>query len=212
VRPRLSVRARFERFPATLKGAFILRGEDSDPHQVVLGPARMVPVPGGQSRPIAIAESTLDVAPRQDVFVPFETGVSELEPGWYELECEIVVDGVPDVYPGGKRFSVPWPRASTRRGQVAVDADLRLKGVRFSFDRLECAADHVTLQLRSDPPTEARVGLTADGADLPILDVEWNDKTGALAVSAYPILKSQTRLRIGVTTGAGSGGVEVPLP
>jgi hypothetical protein len=32
--PPLSVRARFERLPATLKGAFILRGEDADPHQV----------------------------------------------------------------------------------------------------------------------------------------------------------------------------------
>ncbi|MGZ4151159.1 MAG: hypothetical protein ACXVP3_01800, partial [Actinomycetota bacterium] len=72
--PTLSVRARFERFPATLKGAFIIRGEDPDPHQVALGPARIVPVTGGEGRPIAIAESTLDIAPKQDVFVPFETG------------------------------------------------------------------------------------------------------------------------------------------
>ena len=36
----ISVRARFERFPATVKGAFILRGEDANPHQVVVGGAR----------------------------------------------------------------------------------------------------------------------------------------------------------------------------
>src|SRR2546427_30058 len=30
----VSVRTRFDRFPATVKGAFVVRGEDRDPHQV----------------------------------------------------------------------------------------------------------------------------------------------------------------------------------
>ena len=73
----ISVRARFERFPATVKGAFIIRGEDRDPHQVVFREARVVAIGGAQTHPIAMAVATLDVAPRRDVFVPFEMTVTE---------------------------------------------------------------------------------------------------------------------------------------
>jgi hypothetical protein len=212
VTPALSVRARFERFPATLKGAFILRGEDPDPHQVILGPARIVPVTGGRGRPIAIAESTLDIAPRQDVFVPFETGVGELEPGWYELECDIEVDGVRATYPGGRRFSIAWPRATTRRGSVRVGKELRLDGVRVALHQIDCATDHVTLRLRTTPPTEVGVRLLADGAPVPVLDQERREGTGAATVTAYPILKSQRAVRIDVTAGRASAGVDVRLP
>jgi hypothetical protein len=208
----LSVRARFEQFPATLKGAFILRGEDPNPHQVVLGPARIVPVTGGEGRPIAIAESTLDIAPKQDVFVPFETGVAELDPGWYELECEIEVDGRRRTYPGGRRFSVAWPRASTRRGSVRVGRELKLDGVRVALQQLDCAADHVTVQLRTTPPTDLDVRLLADGAPVPVIDVQWDEETGSAKVTTYPILKSQRAVRIDVTAGRASGAVDVELP
>ena len=80
-RAAISVRARFERFPATVKGAFILRGEDPNPHQVAFRSARIVTVGGRGERPFAMPDNILDVAPRQDVFVPFELPVSDLEPG-----------------------------------------------------------------------------------------------------------------------------------
>ena len=208
----LSVRARFERFPATVKGAFILRGEDPDPHQVVLGQARIVPVPGGPGRPIAIASSTLDVAPRTDVFVPFESAVGDLEPGWYELECELEVDGVRGVYPGGRRFSVPWPRASTRRGAIPVKRAVDVDGVRVTVEQLDCAADHATLHLRAAPATELTVTLTADRSSVPVLDVHRDDERGAVTVTSYPILKSHRALDVGVRVGRASGSVEVPLP
>jgi hypothetical protein len=208
----LSVRARFERYPATLKGAFILRGEDPDPHQIVLGPARIVSVTGGGGQPIAIAESTLDIAPKQDVFVPFETSVTELEPGWYELECEVEVDGVRATYPGGKRFSVAWPRASTRRGRIRIGKDLKLEGVRVSLHQLECAADHVTLSFRTNPPTHLEVALRADGADVPVVDVERDGETGAAKATAYPILKAQSLARIEVRSGASTASADVKLP
>jgi hypothetical protein len=207
----LSVRARFERFPATLKGAFILRGEDPDPHQVVLGPARIVPVTGGEGRPVAIAESTLDVVPRQDVFVPFETSVSELEPGWYELELEAEVDGIRQTYPGDRRFAVAWPRASTRRGSVRVGKEVRLDGVRVSIEQLECAADHVTLSFRTSPPTEIAVSLAADGTDLPVVEVTRDDESGAGRATTYPILKSSSAARIEVRAGSSSAAVDVKL-
>jgi hypothetical protein len=208
----LSVRARFERFPATLKGAFILRGEDPNPHQVILGPARIVPITGGRGRPIAIAESTLDIAPRQDVFVPFETGVGELDPGWYELECEIEVDGVRRTYPGGRRFSIAWPRATTRRGSFRVDKELKLDSVHVSLLQIDFATDHVTVRLKTMPPTEVDVRLRADGTPIPVLEQERNDGTGATTVTAYPILKSQRAVRIDVAVGRASAGLDVRLP
>jgi hypothetical protein len=207
----LSVRARFERYPATLKGAFILRGEDPDPHQIVLGPARIVSVTGGGGQPIAIAESTLDIAPKQDVFVPFETGVTELEPGWYELQLDAEVDGVRRTYPGGERFSVAWPRGSTRRGALPLTAVVKVGRVRFALDRLDCAPDHVTLRLTSAPPTDAEIALAADDADVPVLDVERDEATGAATVTAYPVLKSQSKLRIEVRAAGASASAVVPL-
>jgi hypothetical protein len=208
----LSVRARFERFPATLKGAFIIRGEDPDPHQVVLGPARIVPVTGGEGCPITIAESTLDIAPKQDVFVPFETGVAELDPGWYELECEVEVDGVRRAYPGGKRFSVAWPRASTRRGSMRIGKDLKVDTVRVTVQQLECAADHVTLRFKTTPPSEVDVGVLADGVALPIIAVDRDAQSGVTTVKAYPILKSQSAARIAVTSGSASATLDLKLP
>ena len=51
----ISVRARFERFPATVKGAFIFRGEDANPHQVVVGGARVSALGAGGSSPVPMA-------------------------------------------------------------------------------------------------------------------------------------------------------------
>jgi len=55
-----SLRARFERFPATVKGAFVVRGEDTYPHQVVFHEARVVRVPGPGSMPIPLGARTGD--------------------------------------------------------------------------------------------------------------------------------------------------------
>jgi hypothetical protein len=209
---RLSVRARFERFPATLKGAFILRGDDPDPHQVVLGPARIVPVTGGEGRPIAIPGSTLDIAPKQDVFVPFETPVTDLDPGWYDLEVEVEVDGARRAYPGGRRFSIPWPRASTRRGSVRIGKEIRLGDVRVKLERLECAADHVTVAASTTPPTNVAVSLQADGTGVPVFEVALDPDSGALRATAYPILKTQAGARVEVRLGSSAAGVDVALP
>jgi hypothetical protein len=208
----LSVRARFERFPATLKGAFIIRGEDPDPHQVILGPARIVPLTGGEGRAIAIAESTLDIAPKQDVFVPFETSVGELEPGWYDLECEVEVDGVRRAYPSGRPFAVAWPRASTRRGSVRIGKDLKVDGVRVAVEQLDCAADHVTLRLRATPPADVDVTVLADEEPLPVIETIRDAESGASTVKAYPILKSRSVARVVVRSGGASASVDVKLP
>lgn len=215
MREPLSVRARFERFPATVKGAFILRGEDRDPHQVVFREARAVEVAGGASHPVPVAATTLDVAPHQDVFVPFELLVVDLEPGWYGFECALEVDGIPSTYPGGRRFAVPWPRATVRRGQVRIDETVRLGGrATARVDQLDCGGDSVRLSLSVDPPGPISVRLLADGAVLEPLASDVDESTGRAKATAYPLLRTHALLRIelkGRGRGA-TGSLDVHLP
>lgn len=210
----LSVRARFERFPATVKGAFILRGEDGDPHQVVFREVRVVGVAGQGSRPISVAAGTLDVAPRHDVFVPFELAITELEPGWYAFECEVDVDGVRQTYPGGRRFAVAWPRATVRRGTVRVDEDVRLGATTVRVEQVECGGEAIKIGLTVDPPGPLTVRLSAGDARIEILEIELDETTGRGKVTAYPLMRTDTGLRIEVKgKGRGAEGtVDVKLP
>ena len=55
----------FERFPATVKGAFVLRGADRDPHQVRVARARgCASWPGRARSRSGLEPVTLDVAPQ----------------------------------------------------------------------------------------------------------------------------------------------------
>lgn len=194
-RPAISVRARFERFPATVKGAFILRGEDANPHQVAFRSARIVSIGGHEERPFAMPGNILDVAPRQDVFVPFELAVSDLEPGWYGLECELEVDGSPGSFDGGRRFAVPWPRATVRRGQVKVDKKVKLgDGSVLVVDQVECGGDSIKVLFAMQPPGPVTAQLSADGARLQVLDIDIDEVTGRGKVTAYPLLRTVTVL------------------
>lgn len=212
----ISVRARFERFPATVKGAFVIRGEDPDPHQVVIHGARTSSVAGGAASDLPVPLATIDVAPHQDVFVPFELSVVDLPPGWYDLECELTVDGRPGTYPGGRRFLVPWPRGATRRGQVKVGKRLEVGDASVRLDQVDCASDSVRVTLVVDPPEELSVRLSADGEVLDPLDAQVDPGTGRGKVTAYPAMREHRTLRIEVSRGRGrqarSASVEVRLP
>lgn len=211
----LSVRARFERFPATVKGAFILRGEDPNPHQVRIRGARVVGVGIDAARPIPMLDALLDVAPHRDVFVPFEIAVSDLDPGWYTLECDLEVDGVPGTYDGGHRFSVPWPRATVRRGQVKVERRVTLGSeAKAQVEHVDCSGDSIKLHLRVEPPVPLTATLSADGADLRVLEIDVDETTGRAKVTAYPLLRTHGVLRIvlrGKARGS-EGALDVRLP
>lgn len=214
-RAAISVRARFERFPATVKGAFILRGEDANPHQVAFRSARIVTVGGREERPFAMPENILDVAPRQDVFVPFEFPVSDLEPGWYGLECELEVDGFSGSFDGGRRFAVSWPRATVRRGQVKVDKKVKLgDGSVLIVDQVECGGDSIKVLFAVQPPGPVTAQLSADGARLEVLDIEIDERTGRGKVTAYPLLRTVAVLGTGWKgRGRGAeGALDVRLP
>jgi hypothetical protein len=211
----VSVRARFERFPATVKGAFIIRGEDPDPHQVVFREARVVAVGGAQTHPIVMAAATLDVAPRRDVFVPFEIAVTDIDPGWYELECELDVDGRPQTFPGGRRFSVAWPRATVRRGQVQVGRAIDLPGgATVKVEQIDCGGDSIKVHVQVSPPEQLTVRLSADGGRLPVLESDFEGSTGRGKVVAYPLLRAHSSLRIDVKAPSptGRGTLDVRLP
>jgi hypothetical protein len=207
----ISVRARFERFPATVKGAFIFRGEDPDPHQVVLHGARVTAVGPGGSSEVPLAPVTLDVVPHRDVFVPFELPVTELDPGWYSLVCDVDVDGSPASYDGGRRFAVPWPRATVRRGTVKVDRTVALGDASARIEQLDCAGESARLHLSVDPPGQVTVRITADGRRLEALETDLDEATGRVKVTTYPVLRSATSVRIELKRRGAEASLEVPL-
>jgi hypothetical protein len=200
---RVSIRATFERFPAAVKGAFLLRGADGLPHQVRLVDARAAELGGGAPRTVGVEAVVLEVSPTQETFVPFELSTIEMPAGWYRLECDIVVDGDASVVAPGDRFSMPWPRAAVRRGTVAIDA----KAAGVSVESLECLGDSVRVSFAAD--ARPAISLRVDGRPHPVLEVEHDAEMGVGRVVAYPVLRADQLLSIDL--GAGTP-VEVTLP
>ena len=216
----VSIRTRFERFPATLKGAFVLRGEDADPHQVVFLEGRLVRLPAGQEMAIPVGPVTLEVAPRQDIFVPFELALGDLEPGWYALESRVDLDGSPRTIPGDRRFAIPWPRGAVRRGPLVTGARLEpAGGPTVELIRVEGESTACSVQYAVEPGADpVDVRLIADGARLHAVEEAFASETGRGKVTTYPALASHRRLRVEVAakrgrrTAAGSASLDVDLP
>jgi hypothetical protein len=203
--PPISVRARFERFPATVKGAFVLRGEDPDPHQVSVRAGRLVRLPRGAALDLPLGAVTLDAPPHQDVFVPFEASIVDLEPGWYGFEIDLEVDGIKQSCPGDRRFSVPWPRGSVRTGTLRVDRDVVVGEAAVRVDRIQCTGDSATVRLQVQPPQPIGVELRADGDVVPVLGVTLDEATGDATAMAYPLFRRHRLLGIELSAGRGRG-------
>lgn len=204
----ISIRAHYERFPATIKGAFVLRGEGRDPRQVRIEDARVIEVSGGGSQSIAMEPVTLEVAPHLDLFVPFEVPLTELGAGWYSLECDVVIDGVPDVVHPGDRFPVAWPRATVRRGPIPVGKSLDVSGDTVAIDQIDCAGDSIKIGFTATKAPTLK--LTADGATVPVLDTQFDDATRRGKIVGYPLMRTQRALSIDAS-GA-KRPLEVTLP
>jgi hypothetical protein len=196
---RVSIQAHFERFPATVKGAFVLRAADRDPHQVRIDAARVCEMSGLGAFPIGLEPVTLDVAPNLDLFVPFEFAITELVAGWYALECDVVIDGDRTNVRPPKRFSVPWPRATVRRGTLKVDKTVRVEGgPKMHVEQVECGGDTVRVAYTVSPAEEIAIRIAVDDTPLPILESEFDQETGNGRVTAYPVMRTQSRLTIDV--------------
>jgi len=211
----VSLRARFERFPATVKGAFVVRGEDAFPHQVAFHEARVVRVPGPGARPITIAVVTLDVPPHKDLFVPFEFPIGELDPGWYDLEADVDVDGERREMSGGRRFCVPWPRSAVRSASLRVDRTVELEDATVAVDRCQSGPEGLSLRFSVHPSRSVGFRIDADGTKLDVVEVDVDPASGKGVARAYPVLRSHRRLRIELSSGKGKGRsaeVEVEIP
>jgi hypothetical protein len=193
------IRASYERFPATIKGAFVFRGADRDPHQVVIREARVLEAAGGGDRTIDLPPAVIDVAPRLDFFVPFEFPITDLSAGWYGLECHVDIDGKPVVERPGKRFSVAWPRATTRRGSVPIARALAPEGgPKVQLDQLDMVADSARLQFWAEEPVDLRV--LADGEILTLLEEEFDPETGKGRITVYPVMRAHAGIHVEVRT------------
>jgi hypothetical protein len=200
---RVSIRAVYERFPASVKGAFVLRGADGLPHQVRIVSARAAECAGRGEQPIGFEATIIEVAPTVDTFVPFEVSTMELPAGWYRLECEVVIDGDPAVVHPGVPFSMPWPRGAVRRGTVDLD-----RGVGdLTLSAMECGGDSLRVTYVAEHAPNVR--LTVDGTAHPIIEIEHDEGAGKGRILAYPVLRSQARLAIELR---GEPPVDVTLP
>jgi hypothetical protein len=201
----VSVQPRFERFPATIKGAFVVHGEDANPHQVVLVQARVASLGAAAGLVVPMAEAVVNVPPHEDMFVPFEFSLTDLDPGWFELECDVAVDGAPRTVTGARRFLVNWPRSTTRRGPIDVGGELGEGSDTADLKQFDCGTDRSTL--RYEASAEVALHLTVDGQRLPELSASFEDGRGV--VEFYPLLRSQSLLRVEITGGRGR---EIQLP
>lgn len=202
----VSVDAVFERFPASVRGAVVLRGTDPDPHQVRLRGAGVVEV-GGPSRTVQaldLGQVTVDVAPRDRVMIPFEVPFSELEPGWYTVQAEVEVDGQESVrgpQDRQRRFVVAWPSGAVRRGSVEAGVRIKVPGSEgAAIDRLVCRADSALVHWRhaaSEDPGFRELGdlrVTAERRRLHVIDDEFEWSTGVRTTTIYPVMRDDETL------------------
>ena len=212
----IAFRARFERFPATVKGAFVVRGEDPNPHQVAFHEARVVRLPGSRALGVPLETVTLDVPPHKDVFVPFEFPLGDLEPWWYELEADLDVDGSKRTLQGGKRFCVPWPRSQVRAANVRVDRSVKVGDATVSVDRCQSGSEGLTVRFSVQPPGPVVLRLFADGRKLDVVEQEVEPASGKGVARGYPILRAHRELRIEVSAKgrdpSGPAEIRVALP
>ena len=199
----VAIRARFERFPAAVKGAFLLRGADGLPHQVRLEGARAAELGGGAAQAVGVETAVLEVSPTQETFVPFEIATMEMPAGWYQLECDVIVDGDPARVRPGDRFVMPWPRAAVRRGTVTIGKKVSA----VALETLECLGDTIRLSFAAD--TEPSLALSVDGRRHPVLELSFDEETGRGQAIGYPVLRAQQRLSVELK---GEPPTEITLP
>jgi hypothetical protein len=220
------VQTRFERFPASIKGAFVLKGGDGDPHAVTFDWARVARIPSGTAKPIILEERQLDVAPNRDLFVPFEVPVSEMEPSWYMVESSLRVDGGRSYGYSGRPFTIPWPRSDVRKGTIHVANAVRVGDLSFRVEWVEFGWDSAAVlwqlptgagegSLGTPLEAEARAVLIADGNELEQLPDEAGSRlseprsAGERRTVTYPLIRSARSL--GVSMRLPSGESAEPL-
>lgn len=195
----------FERFPASVRGAVVIRGQDRDPHHVAL--AEAVVVEFGRANParaLELGDVIVNVAPRKDVMIPFEVLFAGLEPGWYRVEAEVVVDGQERVRgPAGdaRRFVVTWPSGAIRKGTVECGLQIPVPGTAgVTVDRFVCKGDSTVVHWRHAPggdPDDREFGemrVRAGRSRLATIDDAFEFGAGRRTTTVYPLPRDQSEL------------------
>ncbi|HEX2090169.1 MAG TPA: hypothetical protein VHI54_09640 [Actinomycetota bacterium] len=224
----IHVRTRFERFPAAVKGAFVVRGADGNPHAIRVEWARVARFPSGDAIPFPAEERILDANPIRDLFVPFEAPVLDLQPGWYVIESSVQVDGAGSWVFASRPFSVPWPRSEMRRATIPLGKGLTAGDQRFGLDRVELNPNWSAVIWKPVHPkggaaheesdeVEAAGILIADGEELEILP---DDAAGIPQLRSaverrtvsYPVRRSSTSLAVMMRLPSGDESERFPVP
>jgi hypothetical protein len=212
----VDVRTRFDQFPATIKGAFVMRGADGNPHAVDLLESILGRVPAGESRPLSLGPLRVDVAPGRDLFVPFEVGIADLEPGWYAVHSTIRVDAGGTWSFLSKAFAIPWPKDQVRRGTVTVGRTVRSGRREFTIESVEMRGDCAVVAWRTErgegqDQVRPALSLEADGTELEGLPPEAralsarSEAGGAGHSVFYPVPRRTSSLWLVVGPGHRSG-------
>ncbi len=228
----ISVRTRFERFPSAVKGAFVMRGADGNPHAVRLEWARVARFPSGPSAPFPAEDRILDANPIRDLFVPFEAPVLDLDPGWYVIESSVQVDGAGSWVFFSRPFSIPWPRSEIRRGTIPIGKGVAVGNRRFGLERVELNPSWAAViwrpvrqteaSIQAGQAVEAEAGPEAEGrliADGEELEVVPDDAVGIPQLRSavekrtisYPVRRSCTSLTAVMRLPSGEQSDPVPV-
>jgi hypothetical protein len=207
----VSVDTVFDRFPASVRGAVVVRAVDREPHQIRLVTADVVPAHdlARSVQEVTAERATIDVAPHREVLIPFDVPLGGLDPGWYCVVAEVEVDGGPRLrgpQDGGKRFVVPWPSADVRRADLRPN--LEVGGA--LIERVELKTDRTAVRWR--PPAEAphaQLRLRLGSRRLPVVEV--TEDRGVRSTVAHPVPKLATHLDLEVTAGKGRAAATLDL-
>lgn len=207
----ISLEAVFERFPASVRGALVVRGADPDPHQIQISEVSVIEAHGsGRSiRPVPLGPVTADVPPRGEVLVPFDIPFAGLDPGWYAVSAEVEVDGqrrIRGPAQGERRFVVPWPGGTVRRGKIEAGVRVDVAGQRAAeVEQVDCRADRAVVRWRAiggRDPGDLRV--LAAGRRLPHLGSSEGPEDERSTV-VFPILRRYRQLAFELVRPRGGG-------
>jgi hypothetical protein len=194
----VSVGTVFDRFPASVRGAVVVRAQDHEPHQI-----RLLAVRVAQAHDLAkdvhragVEEATVDVAPHREVLIPFDVPFADLGPGWFCVVADIEVDGslrMTGPKGGGKRFGVPWPAEEVRR----LDLKPNLKVGKALVERIQSRSDRTEIRWRppaQEPDAELRV--SAGSRRLPAVEATDDRRSGTRVTVTHPVPRRSEQLTI----------------
>ena len=89
----VEVRIKFDRLAQAVRGVFLLRAADGDPHQVRIEDAELRPSGGGPSQAAPFESLVVDVQPGRDLVIPFDIRHGQVPRGAYTLRARVTIDG-----------------------------------------------------------------------------------------------------------------------